>query len=90
MRLKKVLIELKIQEKINKKHGIHRKEIEDALFEGNPLFFKTTEQKYIALTHKDRYMTIIFTHNKDIAKIITAYRSSNWQIKLYKKKKLRK
>ena len=90
MRIKKVLIEFNIEEKINKKHGIYREEIEDALFEGKPIFFRTKENKYVAIGLKERYITIIFLYDKGIANVRTAYSSSDWQIKLYKRKRLRK
>ncbi|MEK6952172.1 MAG: hypothetical protein AABX29_04090 [Nanoarchaeota archaeon] len=90
MRIKKVLIELNIEEKINKKHGIYREEIEYALLDGKPIFFRTKDNKYVAITSKERYITIIFLFKKGIANIRTAYPSSDWQIRLYKKKGLRK
>ena len=87
MKIQKILIELKIEEKINKKHGIYRNEIEDALFEGKPIFYKSKENKYFAVGHKGRYITIVFLYQKKNAVVVTAYPSSEWQIKLYKRKK---
>jgi len=87
MRIQKILIELKIEEKINKKHGIYRKEIEDALFEGKPIFYKAKENKYFAVGHKEKYITIVFLYQEKDAVVVTAYPSSEWQIKLYKRKK---
>ena len=90
MRVKKILIELDTEEKINKKHGLYRKEIEDALFEGNPIFYRTKENKYVAIASKEKYITIIFLYRKGTATIKTAYPSSDWQIKLFKRKRLKK
>ena len=90
MKLIKILIKLEIQEKINKKHGIYREEIELALFEGNPVFFRTRKERYIAITLKNKYITIVFEYDKGIAEVVTAYLSSDWQIKLYKNRRLKR
>lgn len=90
MLIKKIRIELQVEEKINKKHGVYRREIEDALFNGNPIFFKSKKNKYIAITLKERYITTIFSYEKGAADIKTAYPSSDWQIKLYKRKRRKK
>ncbi len=89
MRIRKVLIELKVEEKINKKHGVYREEIENSLFEGKPLFYKSRKNKYMAITLRKRYITIIFIYNNMVATIITSYPSSDWQIKLYRRRKLK-
>ena len=78
---------MKIEEKINKKHGIYRNEIEDALFEGKPIFYKSKENKYFAVDHKEKYITIVFLYQEKNAVAVTTYPSSEWQIKLYKRKK---
>ena len=88
MRIQKELIEENIEEKVNKKHGIYRKEIENALFEGKPIFFRTKEGKYVAIGHKEKYLTIVFLYEKQMAKVITAYSSSEWQMKLYKRRRI--
>ncbi|MEK6907224.1 MAG: hypothetical protein AABW45_01735 [Nanoarchaeota archaeon] len=90
MRIKKILVELNVEEKINKKHRVYREEIDNALFEGNPIYFKTRKNNYMAITLKERYITIVFKYNKNIANIKTAYPSSDGQIRLYKKRRLKK
>jgi len=90
MRIKKIAIEFDTEEKINKKHGVYRKEIEDALFEGLSIFYRTKDDRYVAIASKERYITVIFLYQKKVATIITAYPSSDWQIKLFKKKKSKK
>ncbi len=87
MKIQKILIELKIEEKINKKHGIYREEIENALFDGKPIFFKTRENKYFAICQKGKYLTVVFRYEKQTSEVATAYPSSEWQIKLYKRKR---
>ncbi|MEK6949070.1 MAG: hypothetical protein AABX34_02535 [Nanoarchaeota archaeon] len=90
MRIKKIIIESYIEEKINKKHGVYRNEIEDALFEGSSIFYRTKDNRYVAIASKERYITIIFLYQRGVAAIITAYASSDWQIKLFKRKRLKK
>ncbi len=90
MRIRKILIKFNVEEKANKKHGVYREEIEDALLEGRPIFFRTKENKYVAIASKGRYITVVFSYKTGVANIRTAYPSSDWQIKLYKRKKLRK
>lgn len=85
MRIKNVQIELEVENKIFNKHGVARKEIEEGLLDTKPVFYKAKEGRYMALTHKFRYVTIIFRYKKGIANIKTAYPSSDWQIRLYKR-----
>jgi len=86
MKIKKIQIELEIEKKIFNKHGVARTEIEEGLLNNKPIFYRAKEKRYMALTHKFRYITIIFRYEKGIANIRTAYPSSDWQIKLYKRK----
>ena len=80
-------IETNVQEKIFKKHGVMREEIEEEILEGRPRVFKTKDERYKAITHKNQYLTVIFEWDgKETANIITAYKSTNNQIKLYKRK----
>lgn len=86
MIIKQVLISEDVKRKIFEKHGVSFEEIENGLLRGNPLVYKTTEGRYLALTHHHRYLTVIFIYESPNAQVITAYPSSPWQIKLYKKK----
>ena len=85
MRFDNIIIEDRIKEKILSKHKVSASEIKDVLL-SKPLILKTKLNRYIAIGHHQRYITIIFELNKKTANIITAYLSSDSQIKLYKKK----
>lgn len=88
MKINAVKISLKTKIKIHNEHGITMKEIENVLLENKPYFAKTKLGRYVALGKWSRYITIIFNYNESNkeADIVTAYPSSNWQIKLYKRK----
>ena len=86
MKIRKILIEADIQEKILWKHGVKREELENALLEGDPRFFKIRDNLYMAVTHYEHYLTIIFEYNQLNAIVKTAYKSSDWQIRRYKRK----
>ena len=85
MRFDNIIIEDRIKEKILSKHKVRADEVKETLL-NKPLFLKTKFNRYIAIGHCQRYITIIFEFNNKTANIITAYSSSNSQIKLYKKK----
>ena len=84
MKIRKILVGKDIQEKILWKHGIKREELENALNEGNPKFFRIRDNIYMAIAHFNHYTTVIFEYDKSNAIIRTAYKSSDWQIKRYK------
>ena len=86
MFIRNVLIEDKIKEKIADKHNVQAIEIKNIFF-NSPLILKTRFSRFIAIGHFQRYLTVIFEYNKGTANIITAYPSSDAQIKLYKKKR---
>ncbi|MBI2507919.1 hypothetical protein HYV89_03120 [Candidatus Woesearchaeota archaeon] len=77
-----------IKEKIETKHSITLIEIEKVLLENKPKFRKAKDC-FIGIGLWKRYLTIFFKYNEKIkeAEIITAYPSSKWQIKLYKRMK---
>lgn len=85
MRIKKIVLEKTVQEKILLKHGVRREEIERGLLEGKPIFFRAKDGKYMAISGYNRYLTIIFGYERKNATIVTAYESSAWQKRLYKK-----
>lgn len=89
MKINKIIISFKAQEKIFKKHGITRDEIE-AVFFDEPYYFKAKGKRYIAIGFAEKYVTIVFAYGDKEAKIITAYTSSDWQIKLFKRKRFKK
>lgn len=76
-----------IKEKILYKHGIKADELIDALEYGNPRFFRQEGNIYMLIMRHLRYITLIFDYKKpNIAKVITAYPSSEAQIRRYNKK----
>jgi len=88
MKIKKILIEDKIKEKILYTHNVKAYEIKEVLI-NSPLILKTRDERYIAIGHGQnaKFITIIFELIKDTAFIITAYPSSDSQRKLYKRKR---
>ncbi len=74
--------------KIHTKHGIRIKEIKNVLL-GEHYASKTKYRRYIAIGKDTRFITVVFDCEQGVAEIITAYPSSEWQIKLYKTKKWR-
>lgn len=86
MIIKKATISKITLVKINKKHCVRFKEIKK-VFLDEPFFKRIKKDVYIAIGFDERYLTIIFSYEKRIATILTAYPSSNWQIKLFKRKK---
>ena len=89
MRFKKILVEFKVQEKIYKKHDVTRDELEETLFEGKPVILRTRQGMYLAIGFVRKHITIIFTYKNGIAFVKTAYSSSDWQIRIYKRRKSR-
>ena len=61
-----------------------KQDIITALSEKEPIFFRAKNSRYIAITTD---VSIVFAYENKTAKIITAYQSSKWQKKLYKKKR---
>ena len=82
----KVCVSPDVQEKLLYKHGIGLDELKDSLIYGKPRIFRQEKKTYLAITHHLRYLTIIFEYTKPAANIITAYPSSESQIRRYKKK----
>src|SRR3989338_5387471 len=84
VRIKRMLIFEKTSIKIKNKHGISKNEIFSAMSEGNPIFKRVGGNQVMAITKYSRFITIFFTYTKQIAKVKTAYLSSESQIKRYK------
>ena len=85
MKIRKVLIEEWAQEKIIG-HGLKRKEVENGIYFGSPKFSKDKYGRYVAITNHNRYITVVLEYANFNANVITAYPSSNWQIRKYKRK----
>ena len=85
MKIRKVLIDDIAQQKILE-HGLKREEVENALLKGKPKFSKDRYGRYLALTRHNRYITVVFEYANFNADVITAYKSSDWHIRRYKRK----
>lgn len=81
-----VLIEEKIKEKILQKHNVSATEIKTILL-NKPYALRARENRYMAIGCHNRFITAVFTMKKTTAFIITAYPSSDAQIRLYKSKR---
>ncbi len=77
----KVAAEEKVQE-----HGVTKSEVEDALLRDEPKYLKARSGRYMAIGQAQRFITTIFEYTDGIATIVTAYPSSESQIKLYHRK----
>ncbi len=86
MNIETVVIDKQTVYKIYKKHGIHVTEVKQVLL-AKPYTCKTKFERYVAIGKWQRFVTVIFTYESGVAEIVTAYPSSEWQIKLYKTKK---
>lgn len=86
MIIENVIIEDKVKEKVLEKHDVTAYEIENILL-GSPLMLRAKEKRYLAIGFYHRYLTVVFEYQRNTANIITAYPSSEWQMKLYKEKK---
>ncbi len=83
-----VKISLTTKIKIYTKHRVTMDEIEKVMLQDKPYFAKTKFGRYVAVGKWNRCLTIVFDYNEKYkeATIITAYPSTKWQIKLYKRK----
>jgi uncharacterized DUF497 family protein len=90
MKIRWVTISERVEDKIIMEHGVTFEDAESVLL-GNPLISKAKGDRYMAigLDRRSRYVTVIFKYTKGEARIITAYPSSDWQIKLFKRRKRR-
>ncbi|MEW6681074.1 MAG: BrnT family toxin [bacterium] len=71
------------------KHSVSPREVEEAVFEGNPLILKRMEKRYIVLskTLAGRYLTIVIAFKlKGRVKVITARNMDEKERKYYEKK----
>ncbi|CAG0969261.1 MAG: hypothetical protein OIN86_14110 [Candidatus Methanoperedens sp.] len=87
MLIQKILISPKVSEKIKYKHGLDPIVTKDIL-EGNRYIEKVGGNNYIAIgLCSSGYITVFFEYEAGIAEIKTAYKASDWQIDLYKRKR---
>ena len=85
MLLKEIHLKEAVEEKIQE-HGVAKSEVEEALLLDEPKYLKARSGRYMAIGQAQRFITIIFEYADGIATIVTAYPSSEWQIKLYHRK----
>ena len=86
MIITEVVIDKEVNAKVYNKHSIRFKEAKDVLL-NKPLVKRTKDGRYMAVNLVERYVTVIFSYYNGIADIVTAYPSSDWQIKLFKRKR---
>ncbi len=91
MHIHDVFISRRIADKIWEEHGVSADEAIDLLYSG-PMIRRAREGQYMAvgLATAGGYLTVIFEYQRGVAEIVTAYPSSDWQVKLFKKSKRRK
>lgn len=85
MRIRELRLKVSVEEKVQE-HGVTKSEVEDALLRDEPKYLKARSGRYMAICQAQRFITIIFEYADEIATIVTAYPSSEWQIKLYHRK----
>lgn len=86
MIIEKVAIAKEAKVKVYYKHSIKFKEIEEVLL-NQPLVRRTKDRRYMAVNLVEKYTTMIFSCDNGTADIVTAYPSSDWQIKLFKRRR---
>lgn len=90
MRIYDVFISRRIADKIWEVHGVLADEAIDLLYT-DPIIRRAHKGRYMAVGVESKgYLTVIFEIEQGIAEVVTAYPSSNWQIKLFKKSKRRR
>lgn len=89
MRIDGIIIEEGVKRKILEKHNVRAVDIKD-VFLGDPLFLRSRDGRYVAIGRSDgRMLAVVFEYGNGTAYVVTAYASSEWQKKLYKKKKVK-
>ena len=86
MLIKKVVLDTAVEEKIFEKHSVGKEEMEEIMLMDEPKYFKARNGRYMGIGVAQRFITVIFEYADGIATIITAYPSSESQIKLYHRK----
>ena len=86
MKIRRFYVSEDVEEKILYKHGISVSELNSALDYGNPKIFKQGDEIYLAITHHNRYITVVFRYDKNVGNVITAYPSSDLHIRKYNRK----
>ncbi len=85
MRIREIHLKKAVEGKIEE-HGVTKNELKDTFQLGEPKYAKARNGRYMAIGRAQRFITIIFEYADGIVTIVTAYPSSEWQIKLYHRK----
>lgn len=88
MRIQCVTISEEAEDKIIAEHGVTFANVESVLL-GDPYVCQAKGQRYMAIGLDDtpRFVTVIFEYWRGEAEVVTAYPSSDWQIRLYRRKR---
>jgi len=90
LRIYDVFINRRIADKIWEEHGVSADEAVD-LLHSDPMIRRARKGRYIAVgLAVGGYLTIIFEYQRGTAEIVTAYPSSDWQVRLFKRSKRRR
>ncbi len=89
MRIHDIFISQRIANKIWEEHGVSADEAIELMYD-NPMIRRARDGRYMAVGFSaSGYLTVIFDYDRGVAEIVTAYPSSDWQVKLFKKSKRR-
>lgn len=90
MKIRFVTIDPQVSSKILSNHNLKEEDVIE-FFEKNistAYIEKVGGNQYMAIGESSKgYITVFFTYKRMTAEVRTAYLSSKWQIKLYKKKR---
>ena len=86
MKIVKFHVSKDVEEKILYKHKISADGLSNAFEYGKPRIFNQGDGIYLAIMHHTRYITVVFRLDKNEAKVITAYPSSDSHIRKYNRK----
>jgi len=90
LHIRDVFISRRIADKVWEEHGVSADEAVDLLY-GNPTIRRARKGRYMAVgLAAGGYLTVIFEYQRGMAEIVTAYPSSDWQVRLFKKSKRRR
>jgi uncharacterized DUF497 family protein len=84
VRISRVEIKKHIRIKIFEKHEIKVNEVVNTLLYEH-VAFRVGQQRYMAIGHYERYVTIIYDLHYNTAFVITAYKTTKSQLKRYKR-----
>ena len=87
MRIHDVFISRGVADKIWEEHGVSADEAVDLLY-GDPMIRRAREGRYMAVgLAVGGHLTVIFEYRRGTAEIVTAYPSSDWQVRLFRRSK---